>query len=518
MIGWRIVLAGLCLGPLLSLGQGREFRGLWVDTFQDGIKNHEQVAQLVADARASHFNALLVEVRKRGDAYYQTQLEPLAEELASDYDPLADLLIEARTNGPPLEVHAWFVTYPVWNRRDDPPRAKSHLWHRRSDWLCRDAAGQTWTGDNYFLDPGHPQVQAHLFAVAMDLISRYDLDGFHFDYVRYPGVEWGYNPAAVQRFNTLHGLTGKPKPQDPAWLQYRRDQVTSLVRKIYLSATALKPSLKISAATITWTPSLDESVSWQQSAAYVRVLQDWRAWMEEGILDLNIPMAYFRQHLNGTDWDKWSVFIKDHRYERHAVLGLGYYLNTLSANLHQIQSARALSPAGNLSDGIAIFSYHTMGGKGGAALAALAQPDASNAPPVFANRVETPPMPWKTNRTMARLMGHVSRHPEGEAEILGRMEVAGPTNLALTVDATGFYGLTQVPPGGYVLTATAPGRQLRSYSINLGPGQTVVQSIRLELQTNGAPGLQKSASGSEAKAPSSPSRLDRASDKVHATD
>ena len=60
--------------PLLAGAAGHdvapEFRGLWVDTFHPALRTATEVRQLVADARAGGFNAVLVEVRKRGDAYY----------------------------------------------------------------------------------------------------------------------------------------------------------------------------------------------------------------------------------------------------------------------------------------------------------------------------------------------------------------------------------------------------------------------------------------------------------------
>lgn len=477
----RFIWGTLALGLISASGQAPEFRGLWVDAFQDGFKNHDQVVQLVAAARAARFNAVLVEVRKRGDAYYQTTLEPRAEDIAPDYDPLADLLVQARTHGYPLEVHAWFVTYPVWSRRNHPPRAQEHLLNRHPEWLTRNFAGQTWSEDNYYLDPGHPLVQAHLFNVAIDLVSRYSLDGLHFDYIRYPGADWGYNPVAVQRFNAAHGRTGRPKPQDAAWLQFRRDQVTALLRRIYLSATTLQPSLKISAATITWTPSPDENIPWQACAAYSQVLQDWRAWMEEGILDLNIPMLYFRQHLNRVDWDRWSIFAKDHQYQRYSALGVGWYLNTWDSSLQQIFSARNPSPSGNTCKGLAIYSYSSLRGTNGTNMTLLNQTNGLQVPTFFAERVKMPVMPWKTNLASARLMGYASRHPKGNAIDHARIQVEGPASQVLTTDATGFYGLPQIPPGIYTVTVSAKGCQPGSDTITVLPGQTTVHSFELEL-------------------------------------
>ena len=62
--------AFLLLTGAAALGQGNEFRGVWVDAWGTGFLNANQVAQLVADCRAYNFNALVVQMRRRGDAFY----------------------------------------------------------------------------------------------------------------------------------------------------------------------------------------------------------------------------------------------------------------------------------------------------------------------------------------------------------------------------------------------------------------------------------------------------------------
>src|ERR1043166_5681693 len=86
-----LILAASCF----SL-RADEFRALWVDTFHSGLQTASQVSQLVADARAGNFNAVIVEVRKRGDAYYNSNFEPKATDVSPQtYDPLADLIARA---------------------------------------------------------------------------------------------------------------------------------------------------------------------------------------------------------------------------------------------------------------------------------------------------------------------------------------------------------------------------------------------------------------------------------------
>lgn len=448
-----------CLPALLCfcLGQQRsaradEFRGLWVDTFHAALRDADEVSQLVAHARGGNFNALVVEVRKRGDAYYDSRFEPKASDVALGFDPLDELLRQAHstTAGPRLEVHAWIVTYNIWNQETALPPQADHPYRLHPDWLTRSDAGAAWDGSNYALDPGHPGVQEHTYQVAMDLISRYDVDGLHWDYVRYAGPNWGYNDVAVARFNQQTGSAGTPVSDDSAWLQWRRDQVTSLVRRVYLSAIALKPALKMSAATITWTPSPTSYSQWLTSAAYSKVLQDWRGWMEEGLLDLNIPMAYFRQEQNAADWANWSRFAKENRYGRHLALGVGAYFNTVSNTLVQMSSTRQAAGAAGPAEGVVCYSYAVLA-KGGVPrsefLEALTGPSVHhpNADALFPAPAIPQGMPWKAGIGPAGIMGYVRDARTGHPIEGVTIEVCDSTTPFLKTDGHGFYGMTKSP-------------------------------------------------------------------------
>lgn len=472
MPAWVLLFLG---GALLS-ACAQEFRGLWVDAFHPGFRNATEIAQLVADARRGNFNALIVEVRKRGDAYYASRFEPKATDIAASFDPLAELLRQAHSTsaGARLEVHAWIVTYNIWNQQNALPPQPNHPYRLHPDWLTKSYDNATWDGSNYAFDPGHPAVQEHTFNVAMDLIARYDLDGFHFDYIRYAGREWGYNDVAVARFNRQTGSTGKPAMDDSAWLQWRRDQVTGLVRRVYLSAIALKPDLVVSAATITWTPSPTSYTTWLGSAAYSDVLQDWRGWMEEGLLDLNVPMAYFRQEQNAADWNNWSKFAKEHRYGRHLALGPGVYLNTLSNAIVQMRSTRTPVAAAPRAEGVVCYSYAVTSKDStrDEFLRALTQPTAHDriAPPMFASPSLPPTMPWKSSGATVALLGTVRDAVTGQPIDGAEIEVCAPEARVLRTDANGFYGALRLSKHTYGLASSAPSYATQFQSADLRAG------------------------------------------------
>ncbi|MFN7141859.1 MAG: glycoside hydrolase family 10 protein, partial [Limisphaerales bacterium] len=275
----------------------QEYRAFWVDAFNSVYRTPAEVSAIVNAARAANLNAIILQVRKRGDAFYNSNFEPKAAGVAADFDPLADMIAKAHdTNaGPRIEIHAWIVSYHIWNSTNAPANP-NHPFNLYPGWLSKDESGVMWDGGNYTFDQGHPDVQRHTYNVCMDLVSRYDIDGINFDYIRYSSPQWGYNDVTVARFNEQFSRNGVPASGDETWKQFRRDQITGLVRKVYLNTMAIKPHVKVSVDAITFAPGITNLSGWYTSSAWTSVLQDWRGWMEEGMIDLAMPMAYFRHH------------------------------------------------------------------------------------------------------------------------------------------------------------------------------------------------------------------------------
>ena len=489
---WFALATIICSGAALAQ-QPPEFRALWVDTFHAGMRNSSEVTALVNAARNYHFNAIIVEVRKRCDAYYNSNFEPKAADVSpQSFDPLADLIAKAHTGGARIEVHAWITTYLAWNDQFTPPPQANHPYNLHPDWLSQNNAGANWDGANYQFDQAHPAVQKHTYNVAMDIVSRYDVDGLNFDYVRYSGNTWGYHPIALDRFNRRYNRTGIPASTDAQWLQFRRDQVSSLVRKVYLNTIELKPQVKISADTICFAPGVSNVTQWfNTSAAWNNVLQDWRTWMQEGILDLNVPMMYFDHRRYSNDWSAWSVFAKEQTYGHHVAIGQGSYLNTLSNLIYQLRTTRLPSPNSNaIAAGMAIYSYAvpvTNDTSAATAFSSLVQPSAYDPDPVplFTNVVSPPPMSWKTAPTAGHLKGMI-RSATTDAELDGvNLSIAGPVSLSRPNDATGFYGFAHLPPGAYAVTASYSNYYSQSVNVMISTG--TVTTLDFALVPSNAP-------------------------------
>ena len=458
--------------PFAGNGPAPEFRGLWVDAYREGLKTREQVDRLLADARRANVNALLVQMRSRGDALYARSLEPRVEDpsLAAGFDPLAYLIERAHNDQPRVEIHAWVTTTVVWGSQTRAPADPRHAFNQhgpnatgRDDWLSRREDGTTWSR-GYFLDPGHPDAARYLTNVMLNLVREYDVDGLHLDYIRYPeraeGQSWGYNETSIARFNARHARAGRPPGDDPLWNQWRRDQVTALVRGIYLGALAIKPEVKISAAVIPWGSGPTTDADWQKTAAYSSVFQDWRAWLEEGIVDQIMPMNYFRESANQGPWfDRWVAWQRDHAYGRQVIPAVALYLNEPSESVAQIKRALAPGPGDARTAGVALYSYAatraagdgdetvTARAQSAEVWSALTEPGPANGgQPPFAGRTFPPGVAWKSGGGPGSVLLRTAGLDGA------RVDLNGPKLLGGETDGTGMFGALSVPPGRYTVT------------------------------------------------------------------
>lgn len=318
-------------------------------------------------------------MRKVGDAYYNSSIEARAGNISGglDYDPLAYIIEKAHAAG--IEVHAWLNTFRIWGAKDYP-KDPNHIVNLHPEWLTRTSSGGLAGTEGLFLDPGVPEVQDYTYNVFVDVVKNYDIDGIHMDYIRYPGKNFGYAAPAVERFNMETGRTGVPANNDTLWQQWRRDQVTALVRRIYKGVNSIKPEVKVTAATVPWG---DCSSSFGNTSAYSLVYQDWCRWMEEGILDANIPMNYKKESnpRNAREYRNWLNGFKRWQYSRQVYNGQDF-LQSPELVAQQLEAARKYG-----ADGMVGFAFNQSESR--VKLVRILKNG------VFAEPAAVPEMPWK---------------------------------------------------------------------------------------------------------------------------
>ena len=206
------------------------------------------------------------------------------------------------------------------------------------------------------MQPSNPQVQQHLFNVFTEVASRYDVDGIHFDYVRYPNSTYDFSGATLARFNAYMQpqldstvaqkldarLKHDPKAYVHAfgreWETWRRAQVTGLVTRISQAVKANKPWMQVSAAVFPDGKDASEDRG-----------QDWMRWLHDGVLDSVSLMAYNTSTARIVEQTKRAVAIAG---ERKVYTGIGAWrlsAHDVAAKIAKVRQAGA--------SGVNLFSY-----------------------------------------------------------------------------------------------------------------------------------------------------------------
>jgi len=401
---FRLILAAL--GTVLAvIGMGgrtlggeastrtAEARAMWVVRWD--VANAGQIRNAVAYAKKNNFNILVPQVRGRGDAYYNSHYEPRSESLESqpaDFDPLQTYIDECRKAG--IQIHAWLNTHYTWGS-GDLPKSADHIVNKHPDWLMRNeenkitltAAGQS---EGAYSCPSNPEVKEHLRSVYLDVVENYDVDGIHFDFVRYPSIDYCFCDGCLARFKewmdkelpseriamleTIDDRLAYVQAFPKKWDHFRRKQITELVGQVYRRAKDMKPNLVVSASVF---PGFED--------AYNHRFQDWKLWLKMRILDVLFPMAYTQ------DTDTFAAQIEDavtSANGRHVYAGIGQWRISLESTIEKIEKARELG-----AQGTNLFSYGSAT-KDGTTDEFLAQLKEA----VFQEPAAVPTMDWLSDR------------------------------------------------------------------------------------------------------------------------
>ena len=356
-----VLLALLLAGPSLPSASQSEMRGLWV--VRTGLLSPESVDQVVDGAARAGFNALFVQVRGRGDAFYTSRVVERSELLRgqpADFDPLARLLARARSRG--LQVHAWVNV--LLTAHFGLPLPPGHVAMRHPEWLMvpREAAREALSApparviplieryrdpadtEGLYLSPSAPGVAVHLEQVVSELARRYAVDGVHLDFIRYPSAEYDWSRPALEGFAATRGggdLLAAPSLDPEGWGNYRRAALDDLAVRLSAAARQARPGLVVSAAVV---PDL--------SKALYQNYQSWPSWMARGVLDAVCPMIYtpdtrlFRTQVEqaraklGTSAPVWA--------------GVGAWRLPVGSVLEKIRAAREAG-----ASGVVLFSHES---------------------------------------------------------------------------------------------------------------------------------------------------------------
>ena len=352
----RATLVALLFLPKLELHADTfNVKALWV--VRDYMVSPEKIDDIIKFAEENYYNHLFVQIRGRGDAYYNSKLVPRSHLLKdSDFDPLDYIIWKAR--GTQIRIHAWFNVYYLWSSPQKPPQ-DGHILLNHSEWidtklpdemdvglmLEKMEKDRKINGEGFYLAPTHPEVEAHLQNIITELLQNYRLGGIHFDYIRYHDLGFGMNPTGLKFFLTYEsGMPGLPSmkiKEKPSFADFKRTAITEFVKKASMRIKAYQPNCIVSAAV---KPNIYNARN--------TFGQEWDLWLTGGYIDWAVPMNY-----TGSNqlFDNNLEIISENiprKYTDRIIMGIGAY------NQNSRSTGQKIYRTGkNNYGGISIFSY-----------------------------------------------------------------------------------------------------------------------------------------------------------------
>lgn len=250
----------------------------------DVVKNE---LNLIFDrCRDMNLNAVILQVRPSGDAFYASNLEPWSYFLTGrqgvnpfpDYDPLAEAVKEAHRRG--LELHVWVNPYRALHERHAGEVSPNHF-------LSKNPEHVVTYGKYRWMDPGSTVVQDHTYRVIIDVLERYDIDGVHIDDYFYPYPEGGRDFPDEASYNQYVLSGGRLLKDD-----WRRENVNKFIKKLYDGIKSRKRWVKFGISPFgIWRPGNPAQIKGfdQYSSLYA----DAKKWLNEGWCDYFTPQLYW---------------------------------------------------------------------------------------------------------------------------------------------------------------------------------------------------------------------------------
>jgi uncharacterized lipoprotein YddW (UPF0748 family) len=234
-------------------------------------------------------------------------------------------------------MHVWKVNH---NLLHAPPEFVAKL--RADGRTQKDRQG----ADVNWLCPSHPENFALERDSMLEVVRNYGVDGIHFDYIRYPNKDGCFCAGCRERFEQAVGVKLEQWPEDvltgklaEPFGDWRREQITGLVRAVSKEAHLLKPGIKVSAAVFG---------NWESARKVVG--QDAKAWIKAGYLDFVCPMDYESADADFSKWVSSQVAAVNHKIPVYAGIG-AFKLSGPEQLAGQIQLSRQLG-----ADGFVIFN------------------------------------------------------------------------------------------------------------------------------------------------------------------
>lgn len=274
-----------------------EMRGVWVSSvynldYPAKPTTDSDILKAEADSILDNcvkwgLNAVFLQVRPSSDALYKSKLFPWSKYLTGrqgtapkdGFDPLAYWVKAAHKRG--LELHAWINPYRITKGKQAEwdSLVSSHPAKQHPEWTIQ------YTDQNYYFNPGLPEVRDLVVQGAVEIAENYDIDGLHMDDYFYPGKDFPDSATYAQYGGNFSDIA-----------DWRRDNVNQLIRELDRALHAVRREIQfgISPSGIWANRSTDPRGSNTNGYEhYTANYADSLYWIENGLVDYIIPQIYW---------------------------------------------------------------------------------------------------------------------------------------------------------------------------------------------------------------------------------
>ena len=307
-----------------------EFRAVWIATVAnidwpksnlDAVeKQKADFIEILDTYKKLNYNAVIVQIRSSGEAFYPTDLAPWSRYLTGKegkapspyYDPLEWMITESHARG--FEFHAWMNPYRATMDLKTENLSPKHDFFKHPDWMIKYAG-------KYYYNPALQEVQNHLVNIVNEVVRNYDIDAIHFDDYFYPYKVTGeiFNDSA-----SFSKYGGELSLED-----FRRSNVNSLVKSVSLSIKNIKPWVQfgISPFGVWRNKSVDPKGSDSESGQtnYDDLFADPLAWMENSWIDYLVPQLYWSMEHPKASYSKLLKWWSENSKNTAIYIGNGTY-------------------------------------------------------------------------------------------------------------------------------------------------------------------------------------------------
>ena len=302
----------------------REFRGAWLHIVgNDGLKKMSQdeirswLTGTLDSLQMCGCNAVFFQVRPEADAFYISDIEPWTRYLTGTqgkapeplWDPLRFMIEQCHSRG--MELHAWLNPYRV-TLNSTESLVSSHIARRNPD-IFKKYSGQV------YFDPGEPASREHVLKVVRDIVTRYDVDGIHFDDYFYP-----------------YPVSGRSFPDDDTFAKYgraqgfrnkadwRRNNTALLIHETQQAVKEIKPWVRFGVSPFGIHrnyPELPEGSRTNGLSCYNELYADAPAWAQAGDVDYLAPQLYWKIGHRNADYEILVNWWNDQHLKGHLYIG-----------------------------------------------------------------------------------------------------------------------------------------------------------------------------------------------------